>query len=379
MNLSMTGEELYRSIGVNRIINASGTTTMWGGSRLRPEAAEVMRKTSTVMVDINDLNKKAGEIIAEICGAEAALVTSGSGGGLVMQAAAVIAGNDPAKMVSLPDTTGMKNEVIIQKSHRFAYDQLYRAAGAKFVEIGDGRRCYPWQLEAAFTEKTAAVAYLFAAFVSRRAIPLPEVCEISHARGVPVIVDAASTLPPRDNLKRYIREGAELVFLSGGKGIRGPQGTGILIGRADLIEAAAANAAPNQFLGRSMKVAKEEIMGLVKALQIFDSEDEEVENKRFKEMSQQVVDALIEIPGLEISVQHDEWNYLVPTARIYFTRDWKGPSRDVILDRMANGNPAIHLYQLGDLDELGVEPINLLDEEVPIVISRLREELLGSV
>ena len=138
MNLSMTGEELYRSIGVNRIINASGTTTMWGGSRLRPEAAEVMRKTSTVMVDINDLNKKAGEIIAEICGAEAALVTSGSGGGLVMQAAAVIAGNDPAKMVSLPDTTGMKNEVIIQKSHRFAYDQLYRAAGAKFVEIGDG-------------------------------------------------------------------------------------------------------------------------------------------------------------------------------------------------------------------------------------------------
>ena len=154
-----------------------------------------------------------------------------------MQAAAVIAGNDPAKMVSLPDTTGMKNEVIIQKSHRFAYDQLYRAAGAKFVEIGDGRRCYPWQLEAAFTEKTAAVAYLFAAFVSRRAIPLPEVCEISHARGVPVIVDAASTLPPRDNLKRYIREGADLVILSGGKGIRGPQGTGILIGRADLIEA----------------------------------------------------------------------------------------------------------------------------------------------
>jgi len=379
MNLSMTGEELYRSIGVNRIINASGTTTMWGGSRLRPEAAEVMRKTSTVMVDLNELNKKAGEIIAEICGAEAALVTSGSGGGLVMQAAAVIAGNDPAKMVSLPDTTGMKNEVIIQKSHRFAYDQLYRAAGAKFVEIGDGRRCYPWQLEAAFTEKTAAVAYLFAAFVSRRAIPLPEVCEISHARGVPVIVDAASTLPPRDNLKRYIREGADLVILSGGKGIKGPQGTGILIGRADLIEAAAANAAPNQFLGRSMKVAKEEIMGLVKALQIFDSEDEEAETKRFEEMSQQVVDALIEIPGLEISVQHDEWNYLVPTVRIYFTRDWKGPSRDVILDRMANGNPAIHLYQLGDSDELGVEPINLLDEEVPIVISRLREELLGPV
>ena len=110
-------------------------------------------------------------------------MVSGSGGGLVMQAAAVIAGKNPANMVRLPDTTGMKDEIIIHRSHRFGYDQLYRAAGAKFVEIGDGRRCYPWQLEAAFTENTAAVAYLYAQFVSRRSIPLPQVCEIAHGRG----------------------------------------------------------------------------------------------------------------------------------------------------------------------------------------------------
>ncbi len=376
MDLSMNGEQMYGSLGVRRIINASGTTTMWGGSKLRPEVAEVMQKTSSVMVNLGDLNKAAGKVLAEICGAEAGLVVSGSGGGLTMQAAAVIAGSDPANMVRLPDTTGMKNEIIIHRSHRFGYDQLYRAAGAKFVEIGDGRRCYPWQLEAAFTENTAAVAYLFAQFVSRRAIPLSQVCEIAHARGVPVIVDAASTLPPRDNLRRFIREGADMVILSGGKGVRGPQGTGILVGRADLIEAAAANAAPNSYLGRSMKVAKEEIMGLVTALRIFDEEDEAAETVRYREKVQQVVDALIEVPGIQVSVQHDEWNYLVPTALIEFTTEWNGPSRDEVLEAMAMGDPAVHLHQLGDPDELGVDPINLDQEELETVIRRLREELL---
>ncbi len=376
MDLSMNGEQMYELLGVQRIINASGTTTMWGGSKLRPEVAEVMQKTSDVMVNIGDLNKAAGKVLAEICGAEAGLVVSGSGGGLTMQAAAVIAGSDPANMVRLPDTTGMKNEIIIHRSHRFGYDQLYRAAGAKFVEIGDGRRCYPWQLEAAFTENTAAVAYLIAQFVSRRAIPLSQVCEIAHARGVPVIVDAASTLPPRDNLRRFIREGADLVILSGGKGVRGPQGTGILVGRADLIEAAAANAAPNSYLGRSMKVAKEEIMGLVTALRIFNDEDEAAETVRYREKVQQVVDALIEVPGIQVSVQHDEWNYLVPTALIEFTTEWNGPSRDEVLEAMATGHPAVHLHQLGDPDELGVDPINLDQEELETVIRRLREELL---
>ena len=376
MDLSLSGEEMYRSLGVRRIINASGTTTMWGGAKLRPEAAEAMRKTATVMVNLAELNKAAGKVLAEICGAEAGLVVSGSAGGLVMQAAAVIAGGDPANMVRLPDTTGMKDEIIIHRSHRFSYDQLYRAAGAKFVEIGDGRRCYPWQLEAAFTEKTAAVAYLVAQFVSRRAIPLPQVCEIAHARGVPVIVDAASTLPPRDNLRRFIREGADLVILSGGKGVRGPQGTGILVGRADLIEAAAANAAPNAFLGRSMKVAKEEIIGLVTALRVFDQEDEAAETARYLKMAQQVVDALIEVPGLRVSAQHDPINYFVPTALIEFTPAWNGPSRDDVLQAMAAGDPAIHLHQLGDPDELGVDPINLDEEELETVIARLREELL---
>ena len=200
---------------------------------------------------------------------------------------------------------------------------------------------------------------------------------MAHARDVPVIVDAASFLPPRANLRRIIAEGADMVIYSGGKAVRGPQGTGILCGRADLIEAAAANAAPHQFIGRGMKVAKEEIVGLTTALRIFVDEDEDAENELFTEMSRQVVDALIEVPGLRVTVQHDEWNYLVPHAEIKFTRDWTGPSRDEVLERMAQGDPPIFLHSLGNPDELAVDPINLDQQELETVIRRLREELLG--
>ncbi|MCH8063850.1 MAG: aminotransferase class V-fold PLP-dependent enzyme, partial [Chloroflexi bacterium] len=298
MNFSGDADDIYRSLGVDPAIIASGNTTAYGGSKLRPEVFDAMNKASNVMVNMDQLNRQAGKIIAEITGAEAGFVASGSAGGLVMQAAAVIAGSDPKKMRQLPDTNGLKNEIIIHRSHRFPYDQCYRSVGAKFVEIGDGRRCYPWELEAAFTENTAAVAYLFSNFLTRRAMPFPELCDIAHAHGVPVIVDAASFVPPRSNLRRFTAEGADMVVYSGGKAIRGPQGTGILCGREDLIEAAFANASPHQFIGRGMKVAKEEIIGLLQALDIFVNEDEEAEMKRFSEMCQQVVDALIEVPGL---------------------------------------------------------------------------------
>ena len=289
-----------------------------------------------------------------------------------------MAGKDPALMGQLPNADGLKNEIVMHKSHRFPYDQCYTSTGAKIVEIGDGRRCQPWELEAAINDNTAAVAYLFSGFLTRRAIPLEQVVEIAHARGVPVVVDAASYLPPRANLRRFIEEGADMVQFSGGKAVRGPQGTGILAGRADLIEAAYANASPHQFIGRGMKVAKEEIVGLLEALRIFVDEDEDAETRRLKEMCQQVVDALIEAPGLEVSVEHDEWDYLIPHAVIRFTRDWRGPSRDEVDHAMAAGDPPIYMHNIFNPDELAVDPINLDERELEIVIRHLREVLLGS-
>ena len=373
-----SGAEIYRALGVTPAIVASGTTTMYGGSKLRPEVADIMEKASRTMIHLDDLNLAAGRVIAEITGAESGLVTSGAAGGLVLQAAAVMAGKDPAIMARLPNADGLKNEIVMHKSHRFPYDQCYTSTGAKIVDIGDGRRCQPWELEAAINDNTAAVAYLFSGFLTRRAIPLEQVVETAHARGVPVIVDAASYLPPRANLRRFIDAGADMVQFSGGKAVRGPQGTGILAGRADLIEAAYANASPHQFIGRGMKVAKEEIVGLVEALRIFVNEDEDAETRRFTEMCRQVVDALIETPGLELSVKHDEWDYLTPHAVIRFTRDWRGPSRDEVNDSIAHGDPPIYLHNIFNPDELAVDPFNLDEREIEIVIRRLREVLLGT-
>ena len=370
------GKDILESLGLSPVISATGTVTAYGGSRLRPEVMDAMNRASNTMVNMDELNLAVGKQIAEVTGAEAGMVTRGAAGGLILQAAAVVAGSDPINMKKLPDTTGLKNEIIIHRSHRFPYDQCYLSVGAKFVEIGDGRRCQPWELEGAFTENTAAVAYLFSPFITRRALPFEYVCETAHSKGIPVIVDAASYLPPRANITRFIKEGADMVIYSGGKGIRGPQGTGVLCGRADLIEAAYANASPHQFIGRGLKVAKEEIIGLSKALEIFIDEDEDEENRRYQNMCDQVIDALIEIPGINIETKFDSYDYLIPTAVITFDPDRKGLSRDQVWEQMIASKPSIYLSNLGTPDELAVDPFNIADSELEIVIDRLQELLV---
>ena len=368
--------DIYRRLGVEPIIHAAGSTTRYGGTRTRPEVLEVMAAAATVLVEMGELNERAGEVIARLTGAEAGFVSSGAAGGLVLQAAACIAGSDPAKMHRLPDSQGMKNEIIIQNMHRFPYDQCYRAAGGVLVDIGDAKQAHSWHLEGAINERTAAVAYLCAPFTNRRDLPLEEVCRIAHGHRLPVIVDAASMLPPRWNLHEYLQQGADMVVFSGGKGVRGPQGTGILCGRKDLIEAAAANASPNQFMGRSMKVAKEEIVGLLTALELFVAEDEQEETRRYGQMMGRVLDVLAEVPGLEVTVEHDDFDYLIPHTVIRFKKERRGASRDQVMKTLTKGDPPIYLHDRGEPDELAVDPLNLTDEEVDTVASRLREELL---
>ena len=370
-------EAAYRRLGVAPIINATGSVTRLGGTRTRPEVLAQMAGAASVMVNIDQLNEKAGAEIARLTGAEAGLVTSGAAGGLLLQAAACIAGGDPARMQRLPDDTGgMPNEIIIHTMHRFPYDQAYRAAGARLVEIGNYLFTHPWELEAAINARTAAVAYLCAPFTSRRALPLARVCEIAHRHNVPVIVDAASMLPPRANLRRYLNDGADLVIYSGGKGVRGPQGTGILCGRADLIDAARANGSPAQFLGRPMKVAKEEILGLTTALAMFVDEDEDAEMAYYHTLARRVVDRLsAAVPGLNIALEHDGIDYLIPTAVLRLGGDWPGPAADRVAAGLQQGDPPIYLQQLGPPDELMVDPLNLTEAETEIVIRRLREVL----
>jgi D-glucosaminate-6-phosphate ammonia-lyase len=372
--------KVYQKLGVTPIIHGAGTTTRYGGSLMRPETIEAMREASQAFVNIDELNEAAGAAIAHRLGAEAALVTGGAAAGLVLQAAACMTGDDAAKVARLPDTTGMKNEFIIQRVHRFQYDQAFRLAGGVLVDIGLGRRTLPYELEHAITDRTAAVVYLYSPFTSPPGLlPFETICEIAHQRGVPVIVDAASMLPPRQNLFKHLRLGADIVNFSGGKGIRGPQSTGILAGRKDLIRAAALNHSPNAGVGRPAKTSKEEIVGLVTALELFLAEDEDAEMNRYREVCTHIVDAVRDLPGLRAVVEQDPLNRVLPHAVLYFEPSWQGPSGQAVRDALASGTPHIYVQQGtqqgGYFDEIAVDPINLQPGDEDIIATRLREEL----
>ena len=380
MNVATSVPGVYARLGVRRVIHGAGTTTRYGGSLMRAETVEAMREAAQALVNIDELNEAAGAAIARMLGAEAALVTAGSAAGLVLQAAACITGDDPAVIARLPDVTGLRHEFVIQRAHRFSYDQCFRVPGGALVEIGLARRTLPHELESAIGPRTAGVVFLVSPFTSPPGIlPFEEVCRIAHARGVPVLVDAASMIPPRDNLFRYLRGGADLVIYSGGKGIRGPQSTGILAGRRDLIRAATLNASPNQAIGRAAKTSKEEIIGVLTALELFLAGDEKAEMDGYRKVCASIVDALGDIPGLRAVVEQDGVNRVLPSAVIYFEPSWTGPSGRAVQLALAAGDPHIYVqqgpHQGGYFDEIAIDPINLQPEDEGIVATRLREEL----
>ena len=375
-----TGGNFYNRLGVKRIINAASWITVYGGSIMPPAVVQAMDDASHWFVDMHELNEKAGNIIATLTGAEAGLVTAGSAAGMVLEAAATMAGNDPAKIWQLPDTSNMKNEIILHRAHRVNYDHSFRAAGAMLVEIGNASTTQEWELKNAINENTAAVAYIFG---PRRggAIPLRRTVEIAHQHDIPVIVDAAAMLPPLENLSRFIEEGADLVSFSGGKGVMGPQSTGILAGRADLIEAAYANGAPNSVsVGRAAKVCKEEIAGLITALEIFVDTDFEAVNAAWRAKCAHVVEELKEIPGLRVELEearpdHLEGGSNFAKAVIHFDQDWNGPNIEDINQMLFDGDPGVRVG-LSDIgDALAVYPVALQPGEEEILAARLKEVL----
>jgi len=373
-------DNIYDRLGVRRVINGASWVTVLGGSIMPPEVVQAMVEAVPYYVEMPELNRKAGEVIARITGAEAGLVTSGASAGQVLMAAACMTGTDEARAAQLPDTMGLKNEVIIQRAHRNRYDGAFELPGTRLVEIGKARATPLWELEAAINEKTAAVAYIIAPFL-HCPLSLRQVVEVAHRYGVPVIVDAAARVPPLENLKKFIAEGADMVTFSGGKGIRGPQSTGILCGRKDLIEAAELNSlnyhSPHANIGRPMKVCKEEIIGLITALELFEWTDHAAQWKTWCEQSKVIVDALQGIPGLKVCLEDDDPNREGPQAVIYFERFWRGPSPEEVQDALGRGDPAIYIGRGGYRGELWVTPVTLRDGEERVVATRLREELTG--
>jgi L-seryl-tRNA(Ser) seleniumtransferase len=334
-----------------------------------------MEEASKNFFNIDEFIIEAGRLIAGMIGAEAATITSGASGGLVVQAAAAIARDDPGKITRLPDTDGMANELIIQKHHRFIYDHLYLAPGAHFREVGDDETCTPEQVEAAITEKTVGIIHLESPFKDNMAVPQPVLVEIAHRHGLPVLCDAASMLPPRSNLRKFLDEGADLVSFSGGKGIRGPQSTGILAGTPEWVEYARLNNYPNATVARAQKISKEEMAGLVAAVGEFVDTDEAEETQRYRRMMQLVVDQIVEIPGVVASLKHDRDHY-IPQVAITFSEDWRGPDFDEIHRRLMARSPRVYLMSLPKIGELIVDPLNIQDGELEIVAESVREELV---
>jgi L-seryl-tRNA(Ser) seleniumtransferase len=391
----------YDDLGVRSVINAAGTLTRLGGSRLAPEVLEAMAEASASFVHIDELQAKAGEVIAQITGAEAGYVATGAAAGLALGTAACVAGLNVSAMDRLPDTTGLRNEVIVQRGHRNSYDHAIRSVGVRFVEVGylgypGAGGTMPWQIEAAITERTAAIACPI--LDTPGCQPLPVVAEIAHRHGLPVIVDAAAELPPRSNLRRFIEEGADLVVFSGGKAIGGPQASGILAGRADLIASVALQhqdmdvrpetwnkrdlldsglaGIPHQGFGRAMKVGREEIAGLITALRRFAAGSDEADFHSWSGLLDQIEHELREIPGIACDrTGPPRSKKPLPLLQITLTNTEPGRAYAVI-NELLSGDPAIALGEsYADQNILIVNPHGLTETEAAIVGKQLRDVL----
>jgi len=298
-----------RLLDVRPHIGAHEHLTSLGGSRMPPDVMRAMVEANDYFVDMYELTAAAGQRVAELMGAEAALVTCGAFSAMILGAAACLTGTDPEKIDALPHPTWPKRECLIQTAHRFGYDRAYRAAGMTIVEATSRE-----DVAEKINDNTAMIGVLVAVEKQKEfGPPIPregaeqhdenvimpeEFIEIGKRTGVPVIVDMASDLPPAENLTRFVEAGADLVVISGGKGIRGPQSTGILAGRKDLVEAAALHAPPNGNLGRGMKVGKEEIIGLVYALERYVALDQEALVEGWNSKARWIADQLQDIRGL---------------------------------------------------------------------------------
>jgi D-glucosaminate-6-phosphate ammonia-lyase len=371
-----TGSAIFDRLGLERVINGRGWITVVGGSIMPAEVVSAMTDAVNTYVDLDELNLAAGREIARYTGAESGLVVAGAAAGLLLQAAACIAGDDPVLIDQLPDSTGLRNEVLLHEKHRTNYDRCYRAAGAKLVIWGGDDRPAEEQLTEAMGQNTAALAYVFHPWNSCP-ISLEKAVSMAHDRDIPVIVDAAVTLPPATNLTRYIDQGADMVTYSGGKGLRGPQSTGILCGRGDLIEAARLNNSPFKGVGRSAKVCKEEIAGLLAALDLFVRTDHEAVWAEWRNRSSVITSAVEDITGLEVRIEDGDPNRQGPQAVVYFRNGWSGPDSDTIVARLAAREPSIRIGNGGYEDELFINPGTLEEGEEEIVARALREELLS--
>jgi uncharacterized pyridoxal phosphate-dependent enzyme len=365
---------VYERLGVTPLINGCDSVTRLGGSLMHPDVLASMAEAGRHFVYVPQLLQKAGQRIAQLVGVEAAFVTTGAAGGLLLAAAACIAGTDPARIGQLPDTSGMRSQILIEQSHRNPHDHAIRASGAALITYGSSRGAAEWELERAKTPMTAAVAY-FVENATDRTRPLSIVADAAHRHGLPVIVDAAAELPPASNFRRFLDEGADLVVFSGGKALRGPQSTGLILGRADLIAACAANSSPNISIGRPLKVGKEEIVGLVVAVELFLAETDAQRHARWEAYLRVGREILRGIPGLQVELIPSDGMPLrpVPLLRLHIHNACPKTSQSILRGLYASPERGLpHIEVRAAPEGLVIDPQHLQPGEMELICRRIR-------
>ena len=361
---------IYDRLGVRTRINAKGTYTYLSGSLLPPEVAQAMKEAAEHYVVLEELQRAVGARIAQMLGVEAACVTSGAAGAMTIGTAACVAGQDPEKIKRIPDTTGMKNEVVIQKAHRYAFDHAIRNVGVRLVEVETED-----DLERAINEKTAMLH--FANFAqSQGKIGLAKWVDAGKRHSVPTFNDAAADVPPVTHLSDYNKMGFDLVSFSGGKGLRGPQCAGLLLGRKDLIDAALMNNNPNEdTIGRPLKAGKEEIVGMFAALERYLRVDHAAEWKDW-EARLDVIDKMVAgVPGVHTGRFVPAVANHVPHLYVQWDEKALGLTKAECVKQLENGEPSI--VCLGDDYPYGlsVTPFMMKPGEEEVVGRRLKQIL----
>jgi D-glucosaminate-6-phosphate ammonia-lyase len=396
---------IYDSFGVRTIINAKGTASRLSGGIMRPDVVDAMVQASQLCVDMAELQAAASQEIAKATGAEAGYVASGASACLLLAASACMAGLDPGRMARLPETSGMPNEIIMVRSQRNFYDHAIRAAGAKIIEVGlpdrfagaGVRDAEIWEIEDAICERTAAIFYVADALAQP---PLPAITTLAKRRNIPVIVDAAAQLPPASNLKRFIAEGADLVAYSGGKALGGPQASGILCGSKVLIMSAALQhldldvyedmwspppqlidrgnlkGTPQHGIGRSCKVGKEEIVGVLSALRLFIAETDEVRHKYWMAILEDIASGLQGISDTLVTIEGANDPRVIPLLVIQCQGD--AFLAGDIIKKLIAGSPSIHTDPFRRAaNQIVINPICLKPVEAKTATAMIKKLLLA--
>ena len=367
---------VYERLGVRPIINANATLTRLGGSVLAPEVTAAMADASRSFVDMFELQVAVSARIAELTRNEAAHVSGGASAGLFLATLACITGSDlvaAGRYMRDPQSTE-RRDVVVLAGQRNPYDIAIQLAGARMIQAGNLFQTFPWEIEAAITDRTAAIFYFAGPHLATGAAALETVIDIGHAHGLPVVVDAAAQLPPRENLWRFTQRGADLVLFSGGKGLRGPQSSGLILGRADLIEACRIHSAPHQRLGRPMKVSKEDLVGVLVAVERFLDLDADAILEREEAIISGWVSSLGAIPHVTATREFPgEAGTGTPRARLDLDPSL-GRSAGAIADELREWDPPVDVGVVGD-STIYLTAMTLQEGEAQIVADALAAAL----